>query len=169
MTLPTMLVALALLTMGRRLFWVFVGAAGFIFGFTLASQFLPGQSAFVIVGVGLAAGLVGIGLAIFAQHLAVGVAGFVMGSYVLTYLFSSFGLIGTDWTWLAVVAGGIIGAVLVVAFFDFALIALSCLAGAELIVQILNFERLTTFVLFVVLVAFGAAIQTSTLKKKRGY
>ena len=167
MTLATMLVGLTLLTMGRRLFWVFSGAAGFIFGSTLASQFLIGQSAFVIVGVGLAAGLVGIVLAIFAQHLAVGVAGFVMGSYVLTYLLSSFGGVGTDWTWLAVVAGGVIGAILVVAFFDFALIALSCLAGAELIVQVLNLERLTTFVLFIVLVAFGAAIQATTLRTKR--
>ena len=162
-----MLVGLALLTMGCRLFWVFVGAAGFIFGLTLATQFLIGQSAFVIVGVGLAAGLVGIVLAVFAQHLAIGVAGFVMGSYVLTYLLSISGVVGTDWTWLAVVAGGILGAVTVVAFFDFALIALSSLAGAELVVQALNFERLTTFLLFLVLVALGAAIQTNTLKKKR--
>ena len=91
MALPTMLVGLALLTMGRRLFWVVVGAAGFIFGSTLASQFLTGHSAFVIVAVGLAAGLVGIASALFAQHLAIGLAGFVMGSYVLTYLLSSFG------------------------------------------------------------------------------
>ena len=54
-----------------------------------------------------------------------------------------------------------------VAFFDFALIGLSSLAGAKLITQALNFERLTTFLLFVLLVAFGAAIQISTLKKKR--
>jgi hypothetical protein len=167
MILPTILVGLALLTMGRQLFWVFVGAAGFIFGSTLASHFLIGQPAFLIVGVGRAGGLVGIGLALFAQHLAVGVAGFVMGSYVLTYLLSNFGGVGTGWTWLAVVGGGIIGAVLVVAFLDFALIALSSLAGAELIVQVLNLERLTTFVVFVGLVAIGAAIQASTLRKKR--
>ena len=167
MILLTILVGLALLTMGRQLFWVFVGAAGFIFGSTLASQFLIGQPSFVIVSVGLTAGLVGIGLALFAQHFAVGVAGFVMGSYVLTYLLSTFGAVGTGWTWLAAVGGGIIGAALVVAFFDFALIALSSLAGAELIIQTLNFERLITVLLFVLLVAIGAAIQTSTLKKRR--
>ena len=167
MILPTILVGLALLTMGRQLFWVFVGAAGFIFGSTLASQFLIGQPAFVIVGVGLTGGLGGIGLALFAQHFAVGVAGFIMGSYVLTYLLSTFGVVGTDWIWLGAVGGGIIGAVLVVAFFDFALIALSSLAGAELIIQTLNFERLTSVLLFVLLVAIGAALQTSTLKKRR--
>jgi len=166
MILPTILVGLALLTMGRQLFWVFVGAAGFIFGSTVASHFLIGQPAFVIVGVGLAGGLVGIGLALFAQHLAVGVAGFVLGSYVLTYLLSTFGVVGTGWAWLAAVGGGIIGAVLVVTFFDFALIALSSLAGAELIIQTLNFERLATVLLFVLLVAIGAAIQISTLKKR---
>lgn len=167
MTVPTMLVGLVLISMGRQLFWIFVGAAGFIFGSTLASQFLIGQPAFVVVGVGLAGGLVGIVLATFAQHLAVGVAGFVMGSYVLTYLFSISGVVGTGWTWLAVVGGGIIGAVLVVAFFDFALIGLSSLVGAVLITQAFTFERFTTFLLFVLLVAFGVAIQTSTLKKKR--
>ena len=167
MILPTMLVGLALLTMGRQLFWVFVGSAGFIFGSTLASQFFMGQPAFVIVGLGLAGGLVGIGLALFAQHFVVGVAGFVMGSYVLTYLLSTFGVVGPGWTWLTAIGGGIIGAVMVVAFFDFALIALSSLAGAELIIQTSNLERLTTLLLFVLLVAIGAAIQTSTLKKSR--
>jgi hypothetical protein len=153
--------------MGRQLFWIFVGAAGFIFGSTLATHFLIGQPAFGIVSFGVAGGLVGIGLALFAQHFAVGVAGFVMGSYVLTYLLSTFGVVGTGWTWLAAVGSGIIDAVLVVAFFDFALIALSSLSGAELIIQTLNFERLKTVFLFVLLAAIGAAIQTSTLKKMR--
>lgn len=167
MTLPTILIGLALLTMGRQLFWVFVGAAGFILGSTLASQFLIGQPAFVVVGVGLAAGLAGIVLAIFAQHLAISVAGFVMGSYVLVYLFSTFGTVGTGWTWLALLGGGIIGALLVVTFFDLTMIALSSLAGAKLIVEALNFDRLATSLLFVFLVAIGAAIQTGALKKKR--
>ena len=76
----TILVGLALLLMGRQLFWVFVAAAGFILGSSLASQFLIGQSTLVILAVGLAAGLVGVVVTVFAQNLAIGIAGFVMGS-----------------------------------------------------------------------------------------
>jgi len=161
----TILVGLALLLIGRQLFWVFVAAAGFILGSSLASQFLIGQSTLVILAVGLAAGLVGVVVAVFAQNLAIGVAGFVMGSYILAFLFYTIGLVGTGWTWLALIGGGIIASALVLALFDLALIALSSLAGANLIIQITNFSPVMTSLVFVLLVAIGAVVQVSMLKK----
>ena len=166
----TILVGLVLLLMGRQLFWVFVAAAGFIIGSSLASEFLVGQSKWVILAVGLAAGLVGGGVAVFAQNLAIGIAGFVMGSYVLACLFYSMGLVGTGWTWLALIGGGIVATVLVLALFDLGLIALSSLAGANLIIQVANFSPVMTSLVFVVLVAIGVVVQVTLLKKNtRGY
>jgi len=161
----TTLVGLALLLIGRQLFWVFVAAAGFILGSSLASQFLIGQSTLVISAVGLAAGLVGVVVAVFAQNLAIGVAGFVMGSYILAFLFYTIGLVGTGWTWLALIGGGIIASALVLALFDLALIALSSLAGANLIIQITNFSPVMTSLVFILLVAIGAVVQVSMLKR----
>ncbi len=161
----TILVGLALLLMGRQLFWVFVAAGGFILGSSLASQFLIGQSTLVILSVGLAAGLIGVVVAVFAQNLAIGIAGFVMGSYVLAFLFYTIGLVGTGWTSVALIGGGIIATALVLALFDLALIALSSLAGANLIIQVTNFSPVMTSIVFVLLVAIGVVVQVSLLKK----
>ena len=166
----TVLVGLALLLMGRQLFWIFVAAAGFILGSSLASQFLIGQSTLVILAVGLTAGLVGVVVAVFAQNLAIGIAGFVMGSYVLAFLFYTIGLFGTGWTWLALIGGGIIATALVLALFDLALIALSSLAGANLIIQVTNFSPVMTSLVFILLLAIGVVFQVSLLKKNaHGY
>ena len=165
--IANILIGIAVLTLGRKLFWVFVGAAGFVLGSSLAAQFLSGRPEWMVVATALAAGVVGLLLAIFLQRLAVGIAGFVMGSYALASLFLAVGLSGKGWLWLALVGGGIVGAALVLAMFDLALIALSCLVGAELIVQATDFSPLVTFLLFVVLVVVGAAIQTGMLRKDK--
>ena len=43
------IIGIALLAMGRRLFWVFVGSAGFILGMALATHFANGASGVVVV------------------------------------------------------------------------------------------------------------------------
>ena len=117
------------------------------------------------MSVGLAAGLIGVVVAVFAQNLAIGIAGFVMGSYVLAFLFYTIGLVGTGWTSVALIGGGMIATALVLALFDLALIALSSLAGANLIIQVTNFSPVMTSIVFVLLVAIGVVVQVSMLKK----
>jgi hypothetical protein len=71
-----------------------------------------------------------------------------------------------DTRWLFFVAGGIIGAVLVLAIFEFALIILSSVVGASMISQ--NFE-LSGWLLtaaFLLLVLVGILIQWATLRNE---
>jgi len=158
-------IGIALLTTGRRLYWVFVGAAGFIVGSSLAQQLLVGQPSWMTVTISLFTGAAGVVLAIFAQRFAVGFAGFVLGSYALASLFFAVGLEGTGWMWLSLVAGGIIGLALALAVLDFALIFLSSIAGAKLIVQTINLNPTTSFVLFAILIGVGVTIQLTMLRK----
>ena len=158
-------IGIALLTTGRRLYWVFVGAAGFLFASSLASTFLSSEPEWVALAIALAAGLIGIVLAIFTQRLAVGAAGFVLGSYALASLFFAVGLEGTGWMWLSLVGGGIIGLALALAVLDFALIFLSSIAGAKLIVQTIHLNPTTSFVLFAILFGVGVTIQLIMLRK----
>jgi len=158
-------IGIALLTTGRRLYWVFVGAAGFLFASSLASTFLSSEPEWVALAIALAAGLIGIVLAIFTQRFAVGFAGFVLGSYALASLFFAVGLEGAGWMWLALVGGGIIGLALALAVLDFALIFLSSIAGAKLIVQTIHLNPTTSFVLFAILFGVGVAIQLGMLRK----
>lgn len=156
------------LFLGRQLFWLFVGAAGFMLGFNLALQLLPDQPGFVVLLVGLVAGLLGAALGVFAQRLALAIAGFIAGGYLLLYLADLVGAGGAEGlaTSLVVVlfiVGGILGAVLIQFVFDLALILLSSALGATLLTQAIGdfwtLEPALNSILFVVLLLLGIAVQ----------
>jgi hypothetical protein len=154
---------IALLVFGRRLFWLFVGIAGFIAGFDLAQQYLALQPDWLIWGAGILCGLVGILLAIFFQRLAVGLGGFAAGGYIALHLTSLMGATALFWIYLV---GGIIGAVLLYLLFDWALILLSCIAGASLVVKSLQWDPLYKMLLYVCLIIAGAAFQAVWMHKR---
>jgi hypothetical protein len=156
----------ALLIAGHRLFWLFVGAAGFVAGLQLATQFWQGPEILAII-VGLVVGVIFALLAIFLQGLAIGVAGFLAGGYILTVLTGMIGLNQGAFSWLVYVIGGIIGVLLVIFLFDWALITLSSLAGASLITQALLLPSGIGGVVFLALVIVGVVIQGSMLQRER--
>lgn len=161
-----LLIGIAVLTLGRRLFWIFVGTAGFLLGNRLATQFPVGGPELTPLAVALFAGLIGAIFAVFAQKLAVGIAGFVMGGYSLAWLFLTIGLERTGWMWPALVVGGIAGAILVIFIFDWALIVLSSLTGAILIIQAAGLTLPMNILLFLVLLSIGIAIQARMLERR---
>ena len=70
-----------LLVAGRKLFWLFVGAAGFLTGIQLADRFWQGPELLAII-IGLVIGIIFALLAIFLQGLVIGAAGFLIGGYI---------------------------------------------------------------------------------------
>jgi hypothetical protein len=58
-----------------------------------------------------------------------------------------------------------VGALLVVGLFDIALILLSSLAGASLVVEALSFDPLLQVALFVLLIAAGIVIQFQLMRE----
>jgi hypothetical protein len=160
MQLITILVGILVLAVGRKLFWVVVGAVGFVIGLSLASEFLGGQPDWIILGVALLTGLVGAVLAILLQKVAIIIAGFLMGGYAALWLIQLFQLDLGLVMWLVAILGGIVGAMLAVFLFEAALIALSTVAGATLVVQVVNLDPLMSAILFVVLVIGGIIVQT---------
>lgn len=155
----SVLVGIAVLFLGRRIFWLFVAAVGFILGLALVVDLLPGQPDWVILVAALVLGLVGALVAVIAQKIAIVIAGFFMGGYALLWLLQLFSLTPDRLDWLIFIIGGIVGAILVQFLFDAALIVLSALAGATLIAQVTNFSPPVTAVLFVVLLALGIIVQ----------
>lgn len=158
----SILVGIVVLIAGRRLFWLFVGAVGFVVGLSLAFQFLSDQPAWLILAAALILGLIGIVVAILLQTVAIGIAGFLMGGYILVWLPQRFGLAIGQWEWLIFIVGGVVGAVLAFYLFEAALVVLSSLAGATLIVQSIPMDSLITAVVFIVLLVAGILIQTMT-------
>lgn len=165
----TLVAGLAALLFGRRLFWLFVGLVGFLVSFDLATEFLSGQPQWIILLIALAVGIIGALLAVFLQYIAVAVAGFMAGGYAVFSLMQLLNLdINQEWLyWFILILGGVIGAILILLVFDWALIILSSGVGATTLVQLA--ERFTelspaiNLILFFLLLIVGIAFQAYTL------
>ena len=151
-----------LILTGRRLFWLFIATAGFFVGALFAGMFFAGHQQWVILLVAMATGLIGALLAVFAQRVAFALAGFFAGAYITYLLTHLYGLYEMN-VFLSL-AGGVTGAVLAVIFIDWAVIALSSLVGAGIIIDALNPGQTTGLIIFTLLVSAGVFFQ-SRLKK----
>jgi hypothetical protein len=157
------LIALALLFAGRRLFWLFVACIGFASGYYSAQQIWGLHSPVLVLILSIAAGGLGAIIAIFFQKAAIVVAGFAAGGYLMVSLFNQFAGLPAQLVWLPYIIGGIAGALVLFFVFDWALIFLSTLTGATLMVQMVAFTPRVEIVLFLVLVIAGAVFQSKTM------
>lgn len=151
----------AALLAGRRLYWLFVSAVGFIVAADLASRLAGVDQARLVILIALAAGMAGAVLAVFLQRLAIGAAGFLAGGYVVMALLDLAGLDLLALSWVLALIGAIIGLMVILALFEWALIVLSSLAGAGIIVQTLELSGTAAAATFAVLVLVGVVSQGS--------
>jgi hypothetical protein len=159
------LVGVVVLFLGRKLFWVFVAVAGFVAGLNFATRVITGLSGWAVLVVALLAAVIGAILAIFLQKVAIAVAGFFIGGYLIMELLRVMNVAVGQYGLAAYVVGGIIGAILVLALFDWALIFLSSLSGAALIAQNLPVERSLSGVILLVLLVVGIVAQAALMRR----
>ena len=162
-----------LLLLGRRLFWLFVGAVGFVAGINLAGQLHLDLSEDAVIAFSLILGLVAAVLAIALRRAALAVAGFLAGGYLLTQ-FMAAAVLPTEAAsanhlapWVIFAVGGLVGAVLMNVVFNWTLIVLSAMGGAYLIcmcVHGLNGQLLTA--LYTTLSILGILAQAGFLRRR---
>jgi hypothetical protein len=153
----------ALLIWGRKLFWLFVAAAGFLAGWQIAQSFTQNEIIGIVIGILFAIG--GALLAMFLKKIAIGVAGFLMGGSVLLSLAGLFNLDQGPAYWGFFLVGGIAGVILIGMFFDLALIWLSSLAGTMLLMEVIPYQGVTRILVFVGILFVGVVIQSSQWRK----
>jgi len=146
-----------LLVLGRKLFWLFVTIAGFYAGIEVVRVLLAGQPSWVMWVAGAAAGLIGALLAMLFQRVGFALGGFYAGGYATLILAERFapGAVGGA----TFVIGGVVGALFAAWLMDWAIIVLSCLVGAVLVVTSLGLQGVAGFLVYVVLAALGIALQ----------
>jgi hypothetical protein len=168
-SLTGVFVGVVLLLFGRRLYWVFVAGIGFVTGLALAPDLLPGQPEWLILLAALVAAIVGAIIAIFAQKLTIGLIGFVAGGGVGLQLLRKMGMAGEGTGWIAYLIAGIVGLVLMLVLFDWALILLSSLAGANLIVTgvsaHVHLPQETWFLALIALALVGVVVQAGLSRR----
>ena len=163
----TLVVGLAVLLFGRRLFWLFVGAAGFAVGLHVAPAALPDSPEWLVVAAALVLGIVGVVLAIVLQWLAAALGGFAVGVHGGLAAAAALGLDG-PWLWAGVFAAGLVVAALVLWLWDPVLILLSALGGATLLTPLLPVPPVARPWMFLALVVVGVAVQASVLAPPEG-
>ncbi len=160
-----------LLVLGRKLFWLFVAILGFAAGLTVAARLFHVQPEWLQLVIAIAVGILGALLAYFLEKIAIAVSGFLGGAYIATSLAISLAgnmePKGDVLSWVFFIVGGIVGAVLAVMLFDWALIILSSLAGALLVMEGLKLTGPVGWLIALGLFIVGIVIQSRINKPPR--
>lgn len=157
------------LLLGRNLFWLFIGIVGFLFAAELVASLLPPDAIALRIALPVVAGIVGALLAVLAERLAFGIAGFFATTYFLMVLIEALG--GFPYAQIVAYVGGAIGALIAVSIMDWALIILSAVVGAGVIVEeltpLLGLEPQVQLGLLVALAPVGMLVQWAVMKSRQ--
>jgi Domain of unknown function (DUF4203) len=157
---PQVLAGLVLLFFGRKLFWLFVGVIGFLAGMRFGAELVKGQPEIVLIAIAVGIGLLAALLAIVLQRLAVAVAGGLAGGILAIRIAAMLGASSESFQWVFFLVGALLTAILVSAVFDWALVILSALIGANLVGELLPFGHTGQLIGMVVLFVLGVLVQS---------
>jgi Domain of unknown function (DUF4203) len=160
----SVLIGAIILFFGRRLFWLCVAAVGFAAGVEFAPHLMHEPTPVLQLSIAVVFGFIGALLALFLQKVAIAIAGFLAGGKLAMALVTAFIAEGSRYPGITFIIGGIIGAILLLALFDWALIVMSSLVGAYLIGHTIVLPQTGAAVLFVALAAIGIAVQAASFR-----
>ena len=152
---------------GRKLFWLCVAAVGFAAGVEIAPHLIHEPSPLLALTVALVLGLIGALLALFLQKIAIAVLGFLAGGKLAGAIAAAFFVHYAQHSTIIFVIGGIIGAVLLLVVFDWALIVLSSLIGAHLIQSAIVLPSSGSTIVFIGLAVIGVLVQATALRRSQ--
>src|SRR6266516_3471514 len=159
------LIGAVILFFGRKLFWLCVAAIGFAAGVELAPHLVHEPSALLSLTIALLLGIIGALLAVFLQKIAIGVLGFLAGGKLAGAIAAAFFVHYAQHSTIIFVVGGIIGAILLLALFDWALIVVSSLIGAHLIQSVVVLPATGSTIVFLGLAVLGILVQATRFRK----
>jgi hypothetical protein len=159
------LIGVVILFFGRKLFWLCVAAVGFAAGVEIAPHWFHEPSPVLAMIIALVFGLVGALLALFLQKIAIAVLGFLAGGKLASAIAAAFFVHYAQYSTIIFVAGGIIGAILLLALFDWALIVVSSFIGAYLIQSAIVLPPTGSTLVFVGLAIIGILVQAASFRR----
>jgi Domain of unknown function (DUF4203) len=164
-TIVGVLVGIAILFFGRKLFWLTVAAAGFAVGVEIAPLLVNEPSSLLALLIALVLGILGALLALFLQKVAIAVLGFFAGGKLATAIAAAFFVHYAQYSTIIFVIGGIIGAILLLAVFGWALIVVSSFIGAYLIQSAIVLPPTGSTLVFIGLAIVGIFVQAASFRR----
>ena len=159
------LIGIVILLFGRKLFWLCVAAVGFLAGVELAPHLVNEPSPLLLLTVAIVLGLIGALLALFLQKVAIAVFGFLAGGKLGGAIAAAFFVHYVQYSTVIFVVGGVIGAILLLTLFDWALIVVSSLIGAHLIQSAIVLPPSGSTIVFLGLAVIGVLVQAASLRR----
>lgn len=166
MNISIAVAGIVLLVFGRKLLWLLVGAAGFLVGYHAAGMLSDTVHQPTALAGGIVLGLAGALLALFAQKVAILIGGFLAGGFVVMKLASGMGIPDFIPGWIPFAAGGLLGGLLMKGIFEWALIILTSLLGAVMIVSGVDLSQEAGFIFTLLLAVVGIIVQGRSRAKK---
>src|ERR1043166_107887 len=159
------LIGVVILLFGRKLFWLWVAAGGVAAGVEIAPHLVHEPSTLLALTVALVLGLIGALLALFLQKIAIAVLGFLAGGKLAGAIAAAFFVQYAQYSTVIFLVGGVVGAILLLALFDCALIAVSSPIGAHLIQSTIVLPASGSTIVFIALTIIGILIQAASLRR----
>jgi hypothetical protein len=150
---------LILVFLGRRLFWFFVGVVGFVFGFRFGLTVFSDSTMTLVLAA--AVGVIAALLSVVLEKVLIVLTGAAAGWLLFVRLAEILGA-GPQLTPILPIVGAVLFAVVSLLVFDVALIVISSLSGAALVLEPFALVGTMELVLFVALAAVGIATQLRT-------
>jgi len=104
---------------------------------------------------------------VFLQKIAIALLGFLAGGKLAGAIAAAFFVHYAQHSTIIFVVGGIIGAILLLALFDWALIVVSSLIGAHLIQSAIVLPASGSTIVFIGLAVIGILVQAASLRGSR--
>ena len=159
------LIGAVILLFGRELFWLCVAAVGFAAGMEIAPHLVHEPSPLLALAIALILGLMGALLALFLQKVAIAVLGFLAGGKLGGAIAAAFFVNYAQYSTIIFLVGGLLGAILLLVLFDWALIAVSSLIGAHLIQSAIVLPSSGSTIVFIGLAVIGVLVQAASLRR----
>jgi hypothetical protein len=159
------LIGVVILFFGRKLFWLCVAAVGFAVGVEIAPLLVTEPSSLLALLIALVFGVLGGLLAFLLQKVAIAVLGFLAGGKLATAIAAAFFVQYAQYSTIIFVVGGIIGAILLLVVFGWALIVVSSFIGAYLIQSAIVLPPTGSTLVFIGLAILGIFVQTASFRR----
>src|SRR5262249_25639107 len=164
-TIVGVLIGIVILFFGRKLFWLCVAAVGFAVGVEIAPQLVHEPSSLLALVVALFFGVLGALLALFLQKIAIAVLGFLAGGKLASAIAAAFFVHYAQYSTIIFIVGGVIGAILLLVLFDWALIVVSSFIGAYLIQSAIVLPPTGSTLVFIGLAIVGIFVQAASFRR----
>ncbi len=164
-TIIGVVIGVVILFFGRKLFWLCVAAVGFAVGLEIAPMLVNEASSLLALVIALVFGVLGALLALFIQKVAIALLGFLAGGKLATAIAAAFFVQHAQYSTIIFVIGGVVGAILLLAVFGWALIVVSSFIGAYLIQSAIVLPPTGLTLVFIGLAILGIFVQAVSFRR----